>query len=72
MKIVIDCREQTLIKLLTNDVQNSKQFFKKEVVVETSSLPIGDLIIYGDDDKELLIFERKSISDLASSIGDGR
>ena len=71
MKIVIDCREQTLIKLLTNDVQNSKQFFKKEVTVETSNLPIGDLIIYGDDDKELLIFERKSISDLASSIGDG-
>lgn len=72
MKIVIDCREQTLIKLLTNDVQNSRQFFKKEVTVETSSLPIGDLIIYGDDNKELIIFERKSISDLASSIGDGR
>ena len=72
MKLVIDSREQSLIKLLKNDIENSKQFFKKNIEVETGNLAIGDLIIYGDDGKELIIFERKSIADLASSIGDGR
>jgi len=72
MKLVIDSREQSLIKLLKNDIENSKQFFKKDIEVETGNLAIGDLIIYGDDGKELIIFERKSIADLASSIGDGR
>ena len=72
MKLVIDSREQSLIKLLKNDIENSKQFFKKDIEVDTGNLAIGDLIIYGDDGKELIIFERKSIADLASSIGDGR
>ena len=72
MKLVIDSREQSLIKLLRSDIDNSIQFFKKEINIETGNLAIGDLIIYGDDEKELIIFERKSLSDLASSIGDGR
>ena len=72
MKLVIDSREQSLIKLLKKDIENSKQFFKKDIEVDTGNLAIGDLIIYGDDGKELIIFERKSIADLASSIGDGR
>ena len=72
MKLVIDSREQSLIKLLSSDINNSIQFFKKEIEVETGNLAIGDLIIYGDDGKELIIFERKSLADLASSIGDGR
>ena len=72
MKLVIDSREQSLIKLLKSDIENSSQYFKKEIHVETGNLAIGDLIIYGDDGKELIIFERKSIADLASSIGDGR
>lgn len=72
MKLVIDSREQSLIKLLNSDINNSIQFFKKEIEVETGNLAIGDIIIYGDDGKELIIFERKSLADLASSIGDGR
>ena len=72
MKIVIDCREQSLIKLLTNEINDNAHCFKKEVKVETGSLPLGDLIIYDDNDQELIIFERKSLADLASSIGDGR
>tara|TARA_Y100001970_G_scaffold233279_1_gene290718 strand:+ start:506 stop:1279 length:774 start_codon:yes stop_codon:yes gene_type:complete len=72
MKLVIDSREQSLIKLLSSDIENSSQFFKKEINVENGNLAIGDLIIYGDDGKELIIFERKSLADLASSISDGR
>ena len=64
MKIVIDCREQSLIKLLTNEINDNAHCFKKEVTVETGSLPLGDLIIYDDNDQELIIFERKSLADL--------
>jgi ERCC4-type nuclease len=35
-------------------------------------LPLGDVIISDDDDNELIIIERKSISDLLASIKDGR
>ena len=35
-------------------------------------LPLGDIIISDDDDNELIIIERKSISDLLASIKDGR
>ena len=40
MKLVIDSREQSLIKLLSSDIENSSQFFKKEIEVETGNLAI--------------------------------
>jgi ERCC4-type nuclease len=40
--------------------------------VETSNLSEGDVHIVGSDSNSLVIFERKTVSDLASSLSDGR
>lgn len=67
MKIIIDNREKALIpviKSLNNDLE-----FKCEIAIE--KLDIGDIIIK-DDTHEKLIIERKTLSDLASSLRDGR
>lgn len=48
---------------------------KKEgdlLVIESKQLELGDLVLCDDMDEILLMFERKSIDDLASSIRDGR
>ena len=68
MKIVVDNREHTLIKLL-KALANDYGFID---TIEVSQLDIGDVIIYNDNEEELLILERKNIADLASSIRDGR
>jgi ERCC4-type nuclease len=68
MIIKIDNREHKLIKLL--NVLNKEYKFDFKIIVER--LDLGDLIILNDKNKELLMIERKSINDLASSIKDGR
>lgn len=40
--------------------------------IETDNLALGDIIILNNDREEKVIFERKSLYDLASSIKDGR
>ena len=60
MKIVIDFREKTLFQLLNSEIENSKSLFKKEIIVESGNLPLGDIVIYDDQMKELIILERKS------------
>lgn len=68
MKLKIDYREKKLIELLNkNDELKEKKY---DLVVE--NLPLGDIVICNDDDLQILLIERKSISDLASSIIDGR
>jgi ERCC4-type nuclease len=63
MKLVIDNREPKELKTLIQDkIEN----------IELKNLEIGDIIFLDDDDNIVLIFERKSISDLISSIKDGR
>lgn len=63
MKLVIDNREPKELKTLIQDkIEN----------VELKNLEIGDIIFLDDYDNIVLIFERKSISDLISSIKDGR
>ncbi len=49
----------------------SKNNFKK-ITIKTSNLPIGDVVILNDKEEEMLIMERKTLSDLAASIKDGR
>lgn len=68
MKIKIDNRERSLIKLL-HALKQKYNLKKIELVVE--KLDIGDIIIEKNG-KELLIVERKSLNDLAGSIKDGR
>ena len=68
MIIKIDNRERKLIKLmkaLKDDLD-----YKFEIIVEV--LDLGDIIIYDDNNVEKLIIERKSLSDLAASLKDGR
>lgn len=61
MEIIIDNRENSLIKLLE---ENKIVFIKK-------NLEIGD-IQFIENDKIIYILERKTINDLGASIKDGR
>lgn len=70
MKLILDCREKELIKQINQQVLFFPAFKKIEVVIE--NLPLGDIIILNDDGTNELIFERKTIPDLLSSITDGR
>jgi len=40
--------------------------------IKLESLPLGDMILLDKEEKERVIFERKSLYDLAASIKDGR
>ena len=66
MLLKVDVRENKLIKLLHN--LNSEHSF----TIKVESLHLGDIIICDDDGNELILIERKSLADLASSIRDGR
>jgi ERCC4-type nuclease len=68
MIIQIDCREKDLINTI-NNIKTDK-YDKIQVIIK--SLPLGDVIITDNNDKELLLIERKTVKDLAASIKDGR
>ena len=68
MKIKVDIREKKLIPLLK--ALNKDYGYDLEIIVE--KLDLGDIIICDNENKELLIIERKTLTDLASSIRDGR
>ena len=67
MHIKVDIREYTLIKLLK--ALKNDYGFNFEISVER--LDLGDISIWNEEE-ELLLLERKQLSDLASSIKDGR
>ena len=56
MKIIVDNREHTLIKLL-KALSNDYNFTD---TIEISKLDIGDIAIHSDEGEELLILERKN------------
>lgn len=62
LKIVLDNRETKLKELFLNDI---------DTTCEVQTLLCGD-IHFVCNDKVIFVFERKTISDLASSIIDGR
>jgi ERCC4-type nuclease len=69
MIIKIDNREHELIQNINYLIETINSF--KELILKVENLPLGDIILNnGDEDK--IIIERKSISDLSSSIKDGR
>jgi len=78
MIIKIDNREQELIKLCKHYIEIIPNYKDLELIVE--ALPLGDVIIGNNKTKEngtqifeeKVIVERKSLTDLASSIKDGR
>jgi len=70
MNVIVDNREKGLVKLL-----NAYKFMNEfeHINVQIEQLPIGDIIIKDrDSGEERIVFERKQVSDLASSIVDGR
>lgn len=68
MKIKIDNREHTLIKLL----KALNKDYDFHIDIEVVKLDIGDISILDEKGEELLLIERKKLSDLAASIRDGR
>lgn len=68
----IDVREKELIKIIPDLIKENK--IDDKINVLFCSLDVGDFIIENGSGKneELVIIERKSVSDLASSIQDGR
>jgi ERCC4-type nuclease len=71
MKIIIDCRESKLIQAC-RDLFGVNEKLKKDIILETDNLLLGDIIIKDKDNVDILIIERKTIDDLVSSIKDGR
>jgi crossover junction endonuclease MUS81 len=71
IEIVIDYREKRLISLTQDILIKTK--LDSHFEIKSENLPLGDIIIKDNEkDKELVIIERKSLSDLACSIKDNR
>ena len=69
MKIIIDKRENDLFN--KTKVHLEKYNFG-DIVIYNEVLQLGDVVIKTDNDEIMLIVERKTLSDLLSSIKDGR
>jgi ERCC4-type nuclease len=71
MIIQLDVREKELL-LQVNSLISIVPLFK-DIKIESQSLPIGDIIIFDEENQEMkLVIERKSVNDLLASIKDGR
>jgi len=68
MKIVIDNREKKFYELCKAMIEMNEHPFE----LEFKKLDLGDIIICDKENNELLMIERKTPGDLASSILDGR
>jgi len=69
MIIKIDTREQELFQKCKTIIESNSKFTDIKLISET--LPLGDIII-NDGITDCIIIERKTLSDLAASIKDGR
>lgn len=69
MIIKIDTREQDLLTKCQSIVASVSKFTDIKLISQT--LPLGDIII-NDGTNDCIIIERKTLSDLAASIKDGR
>lgn len=70
MKLIIDERETALYDKCCSIVQTEGHSTTVQIVKRV--IPLGDILIHTDEDKEVCIIERKSLNDLLSSIKDGR
>jgi ERCC4-type nuclease len=70
MHLLIDLREP---KTLVQNIISLNETAKNKVAIIQKNLDIGDYVFYDEiSEQPLLIIERKSLSDLESSIKDGR
>ena len=67
MIIKIDIREN---ELYNECMKHTEQYCN--ITIEKISIPVGDIILCDSSNNELAIIERKTLSDLACSIKDGR
>lgn len=70
MKIIIDIREQGLYDQCWSIL--CSQSTPSAIILEKDTLELGDIALKTDDDIDVLLIERKTFSDLISSIKDGR
>ena len=70
MKIIIDERERDLYEQCYSIVNTEGN--TTFIQLSKQVLPIGDILIQTDEDKPVMLIERKSFSDLLASIKDGR
>ena len=66
--MIMDVREHDLIEKCRVMIENDPNY----ATLETKSLPIGDILFKTDEGKDVLLVERKSLSDLIASIKDKR
>ncbi len=69
MLIKVDTRESELLKKCQELVSSNPKFSSINIISET--LPLGDILI-NNGSEDCIIVERKTLSDLAASIKDGR
>lgn len=67
LSIIIDNRET---KLYSSIIERDLDVYKEKVIIEKAQLDIGDIHIKFND--ITYVYERKTVSDLVSSIKDGR
>lgn len=67
MLLKVDMRESSLIPTFQKEIS-----LIEKANLEVCNMPLGDAGIYDDEGQELVLFERKSLQDLAASIKDGR
>ena len=70
MKVIIDEREHGLFEKCQSIIYSQKK--TTYVILSKEVIEVGDIIIKTDEDRPVLIIERKSFSDLLASIKDGR
>lgn len=70
MKVIIDERESDLFEQCCSIIRSQPTPSYANISKEV--LNLGDILIRTDDDKDVLLIERKSFSDLIASIKDGR
>jgi len=69
IKIEIDYREKNILKdFLSRDLD----IYKDKIEIISKNLELGDIIIIIESINKTFYFERKTLSDLTSSITDGR
>jgi ERCC4-type nuclease len=70
MRIIVDTREHDLYEKLDSIIHFEGHSTSLQLVKKV--LDLGDILIQTDDDKDVMLIERKTLGDLLSSIKDGR
>jgi ERCC4-type nuclease len=70
MKLILDERERDLYAQCHSIIHTEGNTTSVQLIKQV--LPIGDILIRTDEDKDVMLIERKSFADLMASIKDGR